>query len=165
MKNIFKEIWFLCFGILTIFSLNFSSVVWLCIHSDCGESDKQVETPKIDNQELDGDTDKWISRFDSLINWIIHPSNDYKYDSKLKNVTSLIQITINRLLWILSLVALVYVLYCGFSIFSAWSDDGKVKKWKKWLTTAAIAIAWIWLSWLIVSLMLWFINILTQNQG
>lgn len=101
--------------------------------------------------KLFGDKLKWI------LNNIAQPSN---YDTALWRAMSLIQTTINRLLGMLAFFALIYMLYCWARIFSAWADDANVKKWKKWISTSAIALAWIWLSWLIISAMIWFINLM-----
>lgn len=65
---------------------------------------------------------------------------------------------INRSLSLLGLVALCYLLYHGFIIVTGNGDDAKTKKGWKGLKTAAIAIAGIALSWLMVSLIMYLID-------
>jgi len=69
-----------------------------------------------------------------------------------------IQNAINRILWMLSFVALVLCLRGWFQMLTAAWDDWKVKSWTKILKNAAIGLAVIWLSWLVVSFVFWIIN-------
>lgn len=69
-------------------------------------------------------------------------------DDTLLNV---IKKAINWVLWILSLIALILCLWWGFQMLTAAWDDNKVKTWTKILKQAAIWLAVIWLSWLLVS--------------
>lgn len=67
---------------------------------------------------------------------------------------------INWMLGILSLVALVILLWGGFQMVTAAGDDGKYKKGFKILTQAAIGLVFIWVSWLVVSVifrLLWVV--------
>lgn len=80
------------------------------------------------------------------------------YMDALGQVLHVIQNVVNYALWILSLVALIYLIIHGFMILTAAGDDAKMKKWLKWVKNAFIAIAWIWLSWIIISFILWLIN-------
>ena len=50
------------------------------------------------------------------------------------------------------------MIYCGFLVFSSGSDDKNASKGKKWISTAAIALTGIGLSWLIISAMIRFIQ-------
>ena len=61
-------------------------------------------------------------------------------------------------------IALIYMLYCWFLVISSWSDDKNASKGKKWIKTAAIAIAWVWLAWLIISVMIRFIGVITKSN-
>jgi len=70
---------------------------------------------------------------------------------------NIIKSFINYALGMVSLVALVYLLYHGFLILTAAGDETQYKKGLKGLKFAAIAIAGIWLSWLIVSFIFWII--------
>ena len=150
------------FTIISFFSFNFgycgvattrefkpTKFVW---DTSPGVNDEKIEV-----------INKWPKIFTDKLKWIIHLPQKDEYPTSLGYVTSLIQITINRLLWILAFVALIYMLYCGFLIFSSWSDDKGAAKGKKWISTAAIALAWIGLSWLIISAMIRFINLISSN--
>lgn len=94
--------------------------------------------------------------------WILIPDKPENYDTSLWYAMQLIQIIINWLLWILAFVSLIYMLYCGYLIFSSWADEWSAKKWKAWIKTSAIALAWIGLSWLIISAMIWFVQNVTK---
>ena len=96
-------------------------------------------------------------KLNGILNNLAFPDN---YDTSLWRAMALIQTTINRLLGMLAFIALIYMIYCWARVFAAWADDTNAKKWKKWITTSAIALAWIWLSWLIISAMIWFIKLM-----
>lgn len=66
---------------------------------------------------------------------------------------------LNRFLSLLGLVALAYLLYYGFLVVTGMGDEGKTKKARKGLRTAAIAIAGIGLSRLIVSFIIYLIDL------
>ena len=157
-------VWLLWLGI--IFSLNFSfaKALWTG-NMNIVNPEPHDDTPSVGSGELSGEnliSDGWES-FMGKLKWIIHVPSPSDYETKLWYTVKLIQIAINRLLGILSFIALIYLLYCGFLIFSSWSDDKNVQKGKKWISIAAIALAWIWLSWL-VSAMLRFIKLVSNSQ-
>lgn len=116
------------------------------------------------NEEDIREIEQWSKTFTDRLQWILHLPQKNEYQTSLWYVLSLTQIVVNWLLWILSFVALVYMLYCGFLVFSSWSDDKNASKGKKWITTAAIALAWIGLSWLIISVMIWFISNISASK-
>ena len=67
--------------------------------------------------------------------------------------------TINWLLWILATIAVAICLYAWFMmVTSAW-DEKKYQKWLTILKYAAIGLAIVWLSWIIVSAIFWFIKL------
>ena len=70
-----------------------------------------------------------------------------------------IKSTINWLLGILATIALVICLYAGFLMVTSAGDEKKYSKWLEILKYAAIGLAIIGLSWLIVSVIFWFINL------
>jgi hypothetical protein len=117
--------------------------------------------PAISDKNVDNINEWWKSFSDKLY-WILRLPEKWDYSTSLWYVTTLIQVIINWLLWILAFVALVYMLYCGFLVLLSWADDKNASKGKKGISTAAIALAWIWLSWLIISAMIWFINVITK---
>lgn len=117
--------------------------------------------PQIDNKNVNT-IEEWSHRMSEESEWILHLPQPKDYNTWLWYVIALIQIIINRLLWILAFVALIYMMYCGFLVLSAGSDDNTASKGKKWISTAAIALAWIGLSRLIVSAILRFITIMAK---
>jgi len=67
--------------------------------------------------------------------------------------------TIKWILGILATVAVVICLYAGFIMMTSAGDENKYKNGMKILKYAAIWLAIILLSWLIVSIVFWFVNI------
>jgi len=153
-----KKIWIITFGILSIFALN----LWYCLPTWPTHSEFDPNSRYRIWVDEDEDTDKWAYTFNEKLNWVLHLPEKEKYETSLWYVIALIQITINWTLWILAFVALIYMLYCGALVISSWSDDKNASKGKKWIYTAAIAIAWVGLSWLIISAMLRFIKLISK---
>jgi hypothetical protein len=114
-------------------------------------------TPKVDGETVD-DINKWPKTFTDKLTWILHFPSKNDYITSLGYVMAMIQVAINWLLGMLGFIALVYMIYCGFLVFSSWTDDKNASKGKKWIWTAAIALAGIGVSWLIISMILWLIN-------
>lgn len=158
----FKQIWI---SLLSVFGLLIINFWYWDVPSLWPKIDKfnWDSAPVIDSQEIT-DINEWSKTFSDKLWWILHLPQKNEYTTSLWYITSLIQISINWLLWILAFVALVYMLYCWFLVFSSWSEEKNASKGKKWISTAAIALAWIGLSWLIVSVIIRFINnIVPQN--
>ena len=142
------------FGIISVFIIN----LWYCLRIwPITEWFKWEASPQIEWEEIEK-INEWWKSFSDKLGWILQLPQKKDYATSLWYVTTLIQVLINWLLWILSFVALVYMLYNGFLVFSSGSDDKNASKGKKWISTAAIALAWIWLSRLIISAMIRFIN-------
>lgn len=159
----FKQIWITLLGIFGLLVINF----WHCGLNTPWPTTNVFDwdsTPTIDSQEIK-DVNEWSKTFSDKLEWILRLPKKSDYPTSLWYVTSLIQITINWLLWILASIVLVYILYCGFLILSSWSDDKNVSKGKKWISNAAVAIAGIGLSWLVISAMIWFINIISKGNS
>jgi hypothetical protein len=77
---------------------------------------------------------------------------------------------INWILWILATIALVICLYGWFKMITAGGDEKKYWDGLKVLKQAAIWLAIVGLSWMIVSVIFWFIGTLwwwnqTQSEG
>ena len=91
---------------------------------------------------------------------------DYDYNAAVSGSNTLqgdslihtIRVAINWVLWLLSLVALVLCLYGGFLMMTSGGDKSKYEKGTGILKWAAIGLAIIALSWLIVSLIFYVIN-------
>lgn len=102
-------------------------------------------------------TPSWFGDVSSTQNvWVIGSWVDQQ--DKLINV---IRNFINWMLGILSLIALVILLWGGFQMVTAAGDDGKYKKGFKILTQAAIGLVFIWISWLVVSVIFWLLGVIT----
>lgn len=72
---------------------------------------------------------------------------------------------INWILWMLATVALVICLYGGFLMVTAAGDAKKYEKGLEVLKYAGIGLAIIGLSWMIVSVIFWFVgNLSWDNQ-
>ena len=69
-----------------------------------------------------------------------------------------IQIAINWILWILATITLCLVLYAWFLMLTTWWDSKKYDSWLSIIKNAAIWLAIIAASWLIVSLIFYVIN-------
>lgn len=69
-----------------------------------------------------------------------------------------IQTAINWVLGILATVSLCLVLYAGFLTMTSWWDSKKFDSWVSIIKNAAIGLAIIAVSWLIVSLIFYLIN-------
>lgn len=93
------------------------------------------------------------------VDWIVWADETIdSYGIALKKILTVIQNVVNYTLWLLWVIAVIYLLIHGFMILTAAWDDGRTKKWLKWIKNAFIAIAWIWLSWIIISFILRLIN-------
>lgn len=94
--------------------------------------------------------------------WILHTNNIIRNHMEALNDTlKIIQNIVNYALWLVWLIWLIYMLVQWFIILTAWQDDSKQKKWFKWIKNGIIAMIWIWLSWFVISFVLWLINTLT----
>ncbi len=98
--------------------------------------------------------------------WIWVAGTEYNQNINLEEsgirLIDTIKKVINWALGLLALIALILVLRGGFQMLFAAGDDGKFKKWRTILRQAAIALAFIGLSWLMVSLIFYVIGIITE---
>jgi len=160
MKIIKKILLFTCTSILLI---NFSIWQWIQWWSKIPyERPTDTKSPTVSNEEVE-DIGGWSKAASDKVLWIIKVPQPDNYSTSLSYVMALIQIAINWVLWLLSFVALIYMLYCGFLVFSSGSDDKNAQKGRKWIKTAAIALAWIGLSRLIISAIIWIINLIVWS--
>ena len=72
---------------------------------------------------------------------------------------------VNWILGILATIALVVCLYGGFLMVTAAGDEKKYQKWLSVLKYAAIGLAIIGLSWMIVSVIFWFVRNLWETTA
>lgn len=163
--QILKKIWLLLTWLFVIFGINFSFAQLAGSHSEHPNGYGWSDTPIISGNTVNtgNSISQWSNVFSDKLKGIISIPQPENYTSSLTYVVALIQIAVNRLLWLLALVALVYMLYNWFLIFTSWSESKNADKGKKWISTAAIALAWIGLSWLIISAILRLINGIAAN--
>ena len=94
-----------------------------------------------------------------LVTWYQVPwAWQWTFSDNESTLLDVIQTTVNRVLWMLSLIALLLCLRWWFQMLTAGSDDWKVKSWTKILKNAALWLGIIWLSWLFVSFVFRIIN-------
>ena len=98
------------------------------------------------------------------------PSKSYVSEGNEQSLTGsafldTIKNAINWILGILATIALIVCLYGGFLMVTAAGDEKKYQKWLTVLKYAAVGLAIIGLSWLIVSIIFWFVGTLSgKNQ-
>ena len=95
----------------------------------------------------------WVSQ-NTDYNADVAGSSDFKGDALIKTI----QTAINWVLWILSMIALVLCLWGGFQMMTSGGDSKKYESGLNVLKWAAIGLAIIACSWLIVSLIFYVIN-------
>ena len=157
MKKFYKICVCLVVGLLGL-ALSFSnarSKFWTDIERP------KVTDPKFSGDVITGSISEWTTYETDKLEWILQFPERTDYATPLWYALALVKIAVNWILGILSTIALIYMLYCGFLVFSSWASDNNAKKGRKWISTAAIALAWIGLSWLIISAMIWFIGIVS----
>jgi len=96
----------------------------------------------------------WCPNYVEKIN--VPKTDQWNTDSALLDT---IKSTINWILWILATIALVICLYAWFKMLTSWWDSKWYDSWLKTLKNAALWLAIIWLSRLIVSAIFWFVNL------
>lgn len=69
---------------------------------------------------------------------------------------------LNYILWIIWLVALWYMILQWFRALTAWSNEEEMSKAMQWIKYAAFALAWVWLSWFVLSIIFWFLQLVTN---
>ena len=74
-------------------------------------------------------------------------------------ILTTIKSTLNWLLWFLATIAVAICLYGGFLMMTSAGDEKKYEKGLTVLKYAAIWLAIIALSWIIVSAVFWFVNL------
>ena len=160
----FNRIHLLLLWVLIFFGINFQCVWWYLYSPNSNPTEK--DRPSIWTVSWVEITEdpmwQWSEAMGKKSSWILYFPQAKNYDTELWYALALIQIVINRALWILAFIALVYMIYNWFLVLSSGSDSKNTDKGKKWIKNAVIAIAWIWISWLVISAMIWFINMIAQ---
>jgi len=91
-------------------------------------------------------------------NWVEWIRVPWTIENQEDSLIHTIRTAINWVLGMLALVSLVLCLYAGFKMLTSWWDSKKYDAWLSIIKNAAIWLAIIALSWLIVSLIFWIIN-------
>ena len=163
MKNLFMYI-LISVGVLTFVWCS----VWQALSYGDGEHDIGKDLPYIKNNKYvenlncDGNTDLWnctsikedkriaSDTHDTILRRLLRQF--WLDDSKWRDLKFIdyVRAIINMALWLLSLVALIMTIYTFYMIFFS-KDDAGVKKAKENLTGIFIALAVIWLAWIIIS--------------
>lgn len=72
-----------------------------------------------------------------------------------------IKLVINRVLWLLALIALIVLIYTWVMMLINARDSKKIEEWYGVVRNVAIALVFIWVSWLVVSFIFWAIGVFT----
>lgn len=101
--------------------------------------------------------------------FLIGDSVDNIYNEELtdtqtsrEKTTRYIKGPINYFLWIVGLFALIYLIYHGLLTVMSGSDEEQQKKWLAGVKFGAIAIIGLGVTWFLLSLIFWLINIVTE---
>ena len=78
-------------------------------------------------------------------------------DNKTNNLLNVVKNFINFVLWLLGLITLIMLLWWGFNMVTSAGDDKKFWDGMKILKNAGIGLAFIALSWMMVSMIFWVI--------
>ncbi len=106
------------------------------------------------NTWFDANDAWWWKKQETKYNADVAGSKELKNDALIKTI----QTAINWVLWILSMIALVLCLWGGFQMMTSGGDSKKYESGLNVLKWAAIGLAIIAASWLIVSLIFYVIN-------
>ena len=130
-----------------------SGILWLFLVSNIAQGTDWFD-----------DVNWYWSGIKNAVSWISAIWTTWTDENNWDEILNTAQRTINRILWMLSFVALVLCLRGWFQMLTAAWDDWKVKSWTKVLKHAAIWLAVIGLSWLIVSFIFWIVGKSTASS-
>lgn len=99
----------------------------------------------VNNSDIKGVAGAWLDKGDGLI--------------------SVIKGFLNWVLGLLALIAFALLLYGGFTMVTAGGDEAGYKKWFTVLKNAAMWLAFIALSWMIVSLIFYVLKLVSGAGG
>lgn len=85
-----------------------------------------------------------------------------QYDEWAFKTFKYIKNIVNYSLWFLWILALIYLMYHWFIIVTT-NEENKHQDAMKSIKTASIAIAWIWISWFIVSFIYYVVRIVYKD--
>ena len=101
--------------------------------------------------------------------WVSEWLNGIYNEEELTDTWSAWEKTMNYIKWILNyilgiiwLVALWYMIFQWFRMLTAGSNEEEVNKAIQWIKYAVFAIVWVGLSWFILSIIFWFLQLVTN---
>lgn len=86
-------------------------------------------------------------------------------DEKSDSLIGVVKNFVNWALGLLSLIALLVLLYGGFNMVTAAGDSGKYESGFTILKQAAIGLAFIALSWFVLSMVFWLLGVVTNDPN
>lgn len=127
------------------------------------KEDSQIIEPPKDVNPLVKGTQTAVQSEKHKITDISNTKDKFNTQEEATNKTlDMIHRLINWALWMAAFVALIVVIYGGFQMLTAAWDDAKFKSWKAAMKKVAIGLIWIWVSWMIVSLIFRFIGVIVS---
>ena len=153
-----------------IWFVGISSCLWISFWQPEQDTDSKFPFQKNPSatQNCDDSTSLWdcvdVKDDESIINRLlgvfnldrVSENDDHKFLNYVKAI-------LNVALWLLSMVALIMTIYTFYLMFFTENDAG-IKKAKWNLVGIFIALAIVWLSWLIVSFIFWWYQSQWQNR-
>jgi hypothetical protein len=106
----------------------------------------------IRTNDLDSPIRQWVSDLSKWVDNIIYSGPITDSASAQQQSLAFASNLINYFLSLVSFIALVYLIYHWYLMVTAAWDKSQFEKWQKWLKYATIAIAWIFLSWFVISM-------------
>ncbi len=119
-----------------------------------------INTQGIEDPLRDGAYNITQSGSESTLDLVSTDNKISSHQTAQIKTMNIIKSMLNYALGMVGLVALVYLIYHGFLILTAAGDETQYKKGLKGIKFAAIAMAGIGTSWLIVSAIFWLIALI-----
>lgn len=94
--------------------------------------------------------------------WIINQGKIQTFEQGELQTLQYIKNLINYFIGFLGFIGLILLIAAGFRVVTAWSDDEKYKDAASTFRKVALAIAWIWLSWFIVTMIFYVVTLIVS---
>ena len=101
----------------------------------------------------------WVSEW---LNGIYNEEELTTTGSAWEKTLNYVKWILNYILWIIWLVSLWYMILQWFRALTAWSNEEELNKAIQWIKYAAFALAGVWLSWFVLSIIFWFLQLVTN---
>lgn len=161
-----KKIWILLLSSLCFIGIGYAlPAVWPTTETILTEDSQQIITPPEENAIREG-THNIIQSSDSAnkIENLLETQPIASQDDATMRTIKLIHRIINYALSLVSVIALVVLIYAGIQMTTAAGDDKKYQAGKSTLKKITIGIVGIGISWLIISLIFWFLATITKTS-